>query len=58
MATNSLAISLVARSVLNAEDPEGAAEIVEFQKSKKWIYAINSSVSPAVVEIIDTTGLL
>jgi DNA-binding beta-propeller fold protein YncE len=56
-ATNSLAISLVARSVLNAEDPEGAAEIVEFQKSKKWIYAINSSVSPAVVEIIDTTAI-
>ena len=53
-APSSLSIQLVARTVLNAQAPEGAAEIVDFQKSTKWIYAINSSVSPAVVEIIDS----
>lgn len=53
---NSLSIALVARSVLNAQSSEGAAEIVDYQKSTKWIYAINSSVSPAVIEIIDATS--
>jgi len=56
-APTSLAVSLIGRSVLNAEDPEGAAEIVGFQASKNWIYAVNSSVSPAVVEVIDATTI-
>ena len=56
-APTSLDINLIGRTVLNAEDPEGSAEIVDFQKSKNWIYAINSSVSPAVVEIIDASTI-
>lgn len=56
-APTSLVIKLVGRSVLNAADPEGAAEIVSFQKSKNWIYAVNSSVKPAVIEIIDATTI-
>ncbi|TPH18547.1 collagen-like protein [Litorilituus lipolyticus] len=56
-APTSLSINLVGRSVLNAQAPEGAAEIVEFQKSKNWVYAINSSVSPAVIEIIDINNM-
>ena len=56
-ATTSLGFSLIGRSVLNAQAPEGAAEIVDFQKSKNWLYAINSSVSPAVVEIIDISNI-
>ncbi|MGB1263878.1 MAG: choice-of-anchor I family protein, partial [Cognaticolwellia sp.] len=55
-APTSLTVELVGRAVLNSQDPEGAAEIVDFQKSKNWIYAINSSLSPAVVEIIDTNA--
>jgi len=56
-APTSLAIRLVGRTVLNAEDPEGAAEIVAFQTSKNWIYAVNSSIKPAVVEVIDATTI-
>lgn len=56
-APTSLAINLVGRAVLNSQAPEGAAEIVDFQKSKNWIYAINSSISPAVVEIIDANTI-
>ncbi|WP_448564770.1 choice-of-anchor I family protein [Thalassotalea ganghwensis] len=48
---------LIGRAVLNALAPEGAAEIVAFQKSTNWVYAVNSSVSPAVVEIIDLTNV-
>lgn len=56
-APTSLMVNLVGRAVLNSQDPEGAAEIVDFQKSKNWIYAINSSISPAVVEIIDANAI-
>ncbi|SFD78120.1 choice-of-anchor I family protein [Pseudoalteromonas denitrificans] len=56
-APTSLNIELIGRTVLNAQAPEGAAEIVSFQKSKKLIYAINSSVKPAVVEIIDANNI-
>ena len=56
-APTSLAINLVARSVLNAQSPEGAAEIVDFQQSKGFIYAINSSISPAVIEVIDANTI-
>ncbi len=55
-ANSILEISLVGRAVLNAESPEGAAEIVAYQASKKWIYAINSSGSAAVVEVIPATS--
>ena len=51
-ANSALTISLVGRAVLNAQSPEGAAEIVAYQASKKWIYAINSSGDAAVVNII------
>lgn len=46
------------RGVLNAQSPEGAAEIVAYQASKKWIYAINSSGDDAVVNTLpaDTQG--
>lgn len=47
-----LDIQLVGRAVLNAQSPEGAAEIVTYQASKKWIYAINSSGDNAVVDVI------
>lgn len=62
-ANSSLNINLVGRAVLNAQSPEGAAEIVAYQKSKKWIYAINSSGNAAVVNIIpadtfDATALV
>ena len=51
-ANSALNINLIGRAVLNAQSPEGAAEIVAYQASKKWIYAINSSGDEAVVNII------
>ena len=51
-ANSALTINLIGRAVLNAQSPEGAAEIVAYQASKKWIYAINSSGDSAVVNII------
>ncbi|MCK8123229.1 choice-of-anchor I family protein [Pseudoalteromonas sp. 2CM32C] len=62
-ANSALTINLIGRAVLNAESPEGAAEIVAYQASKKWIYAINSSGDAAVVNIIpadtfDTAALV
>ncbi|MCQ8887665.1 choice-of-anchor I family protein [Pseudoalteromonas agarivorans] len=62
-ANSALNISLVGRAVLNAQSPEGAAEIVAYQVSKKWIYAINSSGDEAIVNIIpadtfDTAALV
>jgi len=60
---SALNINLIGRAVLNAQSPEGAAEIVAYQASKKWIYAINSSGDEAVVNIIpadtfDTAALV
>lgn len=62
-ANSALNINLIGRAVLNAQSPEGAAEIVVYQASKKWIYAINSSGDEAVVNIIpadtfDTAALV
>ena len=62
-ANSALNINLIGRAVLNAQSPEGAAEIVAYQASKKWIYAINSSGDEAVVNIIpadtfDTAALV
>ena len=50
-------IQLVGRAVLNAQSPEGAAEIVAYQTSKQWIYAINSSGSKPSVEIMAAANL-
>ncbi|MDG1751611.1 MAG: choice-of-anchor I family protein [Thalassotalea sp.] len=52
-ATQSLSVSLIARAVLNVESPEGAAEIVQYQQSTGWVYAINSSGDKATVDILD-----
>ncbi|MGE6463632.1 choice-of-anchor I family protein [Pseudoalteromonas tetraodonis] len=62
-ANSALNINFIGRAVLNAQSPEGAAEIVAYQASKKWIYAINSSGDEAVVNIIpadtfDTAALV
>ena len=62
-ANSALNINLIGRAVLNAQSPEGAAEIIAYQASKKWIYAINSSGDEAVVNIIpadtfDTVALV
>ncbi|WP_337736055.1 choice-of-anchor I family protein [Photobacterium sp. MCCC 1A19761] len=56
-ASGALKATLIGRATLNAEKPEGAAEIVAYQASKKWIYAVNSSRKPATVEIIDANHL-
>ena len=50
-------VSMVGRGVLNAEDAEGAAEIVSYQLSKNWLYAINSSTASPTVNIIDLTDV-
>lgn len=49
--------TLIGRAVLSAEDPEGAAEIVAYQKSKGWVYAVNSSTSPVTIEVMDINSL-
>ncbi len=51
-ANAALSINLIGRAVLNAESPEGAAEIVAYQASKQRIFAINSSGDSAVVNIM------
>lgn len=51
--TTGLDISLAYRAVLGAESPEGAAEIVQYQKSTGYIYALNSSGDKATIEILD-----
>ena len=51
--TTTLDISLAYRAVLSADSPEGAAEIVQYQKSTGYIYAINSSGDDPSVEILD-----
>ena len=49
-------IQLIGRAVLNTQSPEGAAEVVAYQSSKQWIYAINSSGDKPSVEIIPATS--
>lgn len=48
-----LDINLIGRALLNAESPEGAAEIVAYQNNKKRIFAINGSGKTSTVEIVD-----
>ena len=52
-APTSLSATIIARSILNAQSPEGAAEIVQFQQSTGWVYAINSSGDKATVDILN-----
>jgi len=52
-APTSLNAKLIARAVLNAQSPEGAAEIVQYQASTGWVYAINSSGDKATIDILD-----
>lgn len=56
-APTSLQANLIGRAVLNDVDPSGAAEIVAYQSSKGWVYAVNSSADPVVVEIMDINSL-
>ncbi len=56
-APTTLSATLIGRSVLNETDPSGAAEIVAYQASKGWVYAVNSSGDPVVVEIMDINNL-
>ncbi|MDK1287062.1 choice-of-anchor I family protein [Pseudoalteromonas umbrosa] len=48
---------LVGRAVLNAESPEGAAEIVAYHAQSLRVFALNSSTSPATIEIIDIANM-
>ncbi|MCF6440203.1 choice-of-anchor I family protein [Pseudoalteromonas luteoviolacea] len=48
---------LIGRAVLNAESPEGAAEIVAYHAQGQRIFALNSSSSPATIEIINIADM-
>ncbi len=52
-----LSISLVARAVLNAESPEGAAEVVAYQTSQSRVFALNSSGDNAKVVILPLSDI-
>jgi len=52
-ATTSISMNIVARAVLNAESPEGAAEIVQYHQKTGYVYAINSSGDKATVDVLD-----
>lgn len=52
-ATTSISMDIMARAVLNAESPEGAAEIVQYHAKTGYVYAINSSGDTATVDILD-----
>ncbi|TMP43877.1 alkaline phosphatase [Pseudoalteromonas citrea] len=54
-AQSALKVSLIGRGVLNAQSPEGAAEIVAYHAQRQWIYAINSSGEQAVIDILPAT---
>ncbi|WP_176716760.1 choice-of-anchor I family protein [Pseudoalteromonas luteoviolacea] len=56
-ATIQLVPTLVGRAVLNAQSPEGAAEIVAYHAQSQRIFALNSSMSPATIEIINIAQL-
>lgn len=52
-AVTSIKATLVARAVLNAQSPEGAAEIVQYQQSTGYVFAVNSSGDKATVDVLD-----
>ncbi len=56
-ATLGVALKLIGRAQLNPEDPEGAAEIVQFHAESSTIYAINSAADEPTVEMIDASSL-
>ncbi|KMT65154.1 choice-of-anchor I family protein [Catenovulum maritimum] len=56
-ASTDLNIQLIGRAVLNSQSPEGAAEIVAFQASTNYIYAVNSSSSTPTVEVLDASNI-
>jgi hypothetical protein len=56
-ANASITLSLVGRIQLNSDDPEGAAEIVQFHTASSTIYAINSAADEPTIEIIDASSL-
>ncbi|KZN58016.1 choice-of-anchor I family protein [Pseudoalteromonas luteoviolacea] len=56
-ATIQLVPTLVGRAVLNAQSPEGAAEIVAYHAQSQRIFALNSSTSPATIEVINIAQL-
>lgn len=56
-ATLGVSMNVVGRALLNPEDPEGAAEIVQYHAATQTVYAINSAAESPTVEIIDISGL-
>jgi len=56
-ANASITLDLVGRIQLNSDDPEGAAEIVQFHSASSTIYAINSAADEPTIEIIDASTL-
>jgi hypothetical protein len=52
-----ISLSLIGRIQLNPNDPEGAAEIVQFHPASNTIYAINSAADEPQIEIIDASSL-
>ncbi|MEP0354424.1 choice-of-anchor I family protein [Paraglaciecola sp.] len=50
-------LSLVGRIQLNEDDPEGAAEIVQYHAATNTIYAINSAAAEPTVVVIDATSI-
>ena len=52
-----ISLSLIGRIQLNPNNPEGAAEIVQFHPASNTIYAINSAADEPTIEIIDASSL-
>lgn len=52
-----VSMSVVGRALLNPEDPEGAAEIVQYHAATQTVYAINSAADVPTVEIMDISAL-
>lgn len=50
-------MTIVGRAQLNPEDPQGAAEIVQYHPATQTVYAINSAASEPTVEMIDVSGV-
>ncbi len=56
-ANANISLKLVGRIKLNPNDPEGAAEIVQFHSASKTIYAINGAAVEPTIEMIDASSL-
>lgn len=55
--TLGVSMEIVGRALLNPEDPEGAAEIVQYHGATQTVFAINSAADVPTVEIMDISGL-